>query len=227
MKDRSDYYYEQSIISIVFTYAIRDGRALEKIISNKIQFHNYQHHKLPITMDPLEYGDLLYHNDNNYAIQVNETNVAIITIEDDLNKVKLYRKGKLRYEYTDKWIDKITFSRTLGRKEWIFRNNEQLLYQVEKSSKFIQPLVRSDTLQNKFLVLDIETYIKDGIHIPYVISIYDGENKFTYYLLDYKNSDIMLITAIKKIMCKKYDNFKVYIHNMSGFDAIFFIKNIS
>jgi len=53
-------------------------------------------------MDPLNYGDLLYKNENNYVIQVNETNVAIISIENDINEVKLYRKGKIRYEYTDK-----------------------------------------------------------------------------------------------------------------------------
>lgn len=37
----------------------------------------------------------------------------------------------------------------MGKKELIFRNNEQLLFQYEKSAKFIQPLTRTDTLQNK------------------------------------------------------------------------------
>jgi DNA polymerase type B, organellar and viral len=60
--------------------------------------------------------------------------------------------------------------------------------------------------------------------IPYVISIYDGNKLFSYYLTDFENSDIMLITAIKNIMIKEYDNYKVYIHNMSRFDAIFLIK---
>ena len=224
IKDKSDYYQEQSIISIVFTYAIREGKALEKSQTTKIQFHNYQHHKLPITMDPLEYGDLLYINGNDYVVQVNETNVAIISTEDGTNKVKLHRKAKLRYEYTDKILDNQTFIRTLGNKEWVFRNNEQLLYQVEKSAKFIQPLIRTETLQNKFLTLDIETFIKDGAHVPYAISIFDGENSLSYYLSDFKDSNTMLITAIKSIVCKKFDNFKVYIHNMSGFDGIFLLK---
>jgi len=34
----------------------------------------------------------------------------------------------------------------------------------------------------------------------------------------------MLIAAINSIMCKKYDNYKIYIHNMSGFDGIFLLK---
>ena len=224
IKDKSEYYLEQSIISIVFTYAIREGRALEKIVSKDTQFHHYQHHKLPITMDPLKYGDLLYKNNNDYAIQINETNIAIISIDEGLNKVKLFRKGKLRYEYTDRLIDNQTFIRTLGNKEWIFRNNEQLLYQIEKTTKFINPLIRTETLQNKFLTLDIETFIKDGIHIPYAISIFDGLNTLSYYLTDFKDSNAMLISAIKNIMVKKYDNYKVYIHNMARFDAIFLLK---
>src|SRR5205807_2456147 len=117
IKDKSEYYLEQSIISIVFTYAIREGRALEKIVSKDTQFHHYQHHKLPITMDPLKYGDLLYKNNNDYAIQINETNIAIISIDEGLNKVKLFSKGKLRYEYIDRLIDNQTFIRTLGNKE--------------------------------------------------------------------------------------------------------------
>jgi hypothetical protein len=60
---------------------------------------------------------LLYKNNNDYAIQINETNIAIISIDEGLNKVKLFRKGKLRYEYTDRLIDNQTFIRTLGNKE--------------------------------------------------------------------------------------------------------------
>jgi len=45
-------------------------------------------------MDPLKYGDLLYKNNNDYAIQINETNIAIISIDESLNKIKLFRKGK-------------------------------------------------------------------------------------------------------------------------------------
>jgi DNA polymerase type B, organellar and viral len=224
IKDKSDYYKETSINSLVFTYAIKDGKIPDKLLSTKIQYHKYQDHKLPITMDPLMYGKLLFHQNNTYAIQVNETNVAIIIIENVINNVKIFRKGILKYEYKDKWIDAETFIRKLGRKEWIFRNNKQILYQVEKACKFIQALSKHDTSKNKILSLDIETFIKDGVHIPYIIGIYDGENYYGYFLLDFKNFDEMLITAIKNIMIKKYDNYKIYIHNMARFDAIFLLR---
>ena len=60
--------------------------------------------------------------------------------------------------------------------------------------------------------------------IPYVISWYDGENSKSYYLTDFKNSIIMIKTAIKEIMIKKYDNYIIYIHNLTNFDAIFLLK---
>jgi hypothetical protein len=34
----------------------------------------------------------------------------------------------------------------------------------------------------------------------------------------------MIKSAIKDLMIKNYDNYKVYIHNLSGFDAIFLLK---
>lgn len=74
MKDKGDYYLETSIISLIFSYGIRDGRTLEKTISTKVQHHNYQHHKLPISMDPLGYGNLIHKTDNVHFIQVNEKN---------------------------------------------------------------------------------------------------------------------------------------------------------
>jgi DNA polymerase elongation subunit (family B) len=74
--------------------------------------------------------------------------------------------------------------------------------------------------------MDIETFIKDGIHIPYCISFYDGENTFSYYLTDFKDSNSMIIKAILDLMIKKYDNYKIYLHNLANFDAIFLLKII-
>jgi hypothetical protein len=43
-------------------------------------------------------------------------------------------------------------------------------------------------------------------------------------LKDYKSSKDMIINCIKDIMVRKYDNYKVYLHNFSGFDGIFLLK---
>lgn len=224
MIDKGGYYLEQSILSLVFTYAIRKGKALEKVINTNIQCHNYQHHKLPITMNPLEYGKLIDKFGDTYVIQVNPKNIATITQLENYNEVKFYKSGEITYEWIDKWIDNNTFSRILGKKEWIFKNNEQILFKTEKPAKFIQPLVRSETLTNKFITMDIETFIKDGIHVPYCISWFDGEHCFSYYLTDFKDPNSMIIQSIKDLMIKKYDNYKIYIHNLARFDGIFLLR---
>lgn len=54
--------------------------------------------------------------------------------------------------------------------------------------------------------MDIETYIKDDIMIPFVISWYDGEIKWSYFIEDYKNSEELIKTALQDIMIKKYNN---------------------
>jgi hypothetical protein len=98
MVNKGDYYLEQSIISLVFSYGIREGRALEKEINTQVLYHNYQHHKLPITMDPLEYGRLIKTIGNIYFIQVNDKNTVIITVFEDYNEVEFYRSGVLCYK---------------------------------------------------------------------------------------------------------------------------------
>jgi hypothetical protein len=224
MKDKSKYYHEQTIKSIVFTYAVRDGKALPKTFITNIQYHNYQHHNLPITMNPLEYGKLLVKFEDTYIIQVNDKNVAIIRHKDTENQVKFYKSGELTYQYIDKKVDETTFIRSIGKKEYIFKNNELILFKVEKQSKFIKPLISSDCLVNKFLTMDIETYVKNDIHIPYAISVYDGDIFYSYYTLDYTSTENMIKDSILNLMCKKYDNYSVYIHNLSGFDGIFLLK---
>lgn len=108
MEDKSEYYKTTNMIAMIFSYTIKKGRAKDKVILEKInlQFQDYQHHKLPITMNPLEYGKLIDQTDSKYIVQVNETNIVKIEQKENLNQVKFFRKGELRYEFIDtknKW----------------------------------------------------------------------------------------------------------------------------
>jgi hypothetical protein len=70
MEDKTDNYKEDAIKSMIFSYTIKKGRAKENVIVNSnlpnLNYQNYQQHKLPITMNPLEYGLLLEQEDNKY-----------------------------------------------------------------------------------------------------------------------------------------------------------------
>lgn len=126
IKDKSDYYKETLIKSIVFTYIIKDGRTTDKMLYSKIQYHNYQHHKLPVTMNPLKYGKLLFEKDNAYAVQISDTNMAVITVKDGINEVKIFRRGMLLYEYKDNLISDNTIERVMGNKKWIFKDSYKI-----------------------------------------------------------------------------------------------------
>jgi len=58
-------------------------------------------------------------------------------------------------------------------------------------------------------------FIDDGVAFSYT---------FSFYLTDYSSSEDMIINAFKDLLVKKYDNYKVYIHNLSNFDGIFLLK---
>lgn len=159
-----------------------------------------------------------------YILPVNKTNVAIINQFDEFNEVKIFREGDLVYQYKDHKIDNSTFTRSLENKKFTFKENKLILLTIDKSIKLIKKLNPHTDLINKIITLDIETFIKDGVHIPYVINWYDGEINKSYYLTDFKNSTIMIKEAIKNIMVKKYDNYVIYIHNLSNFDAVFLLR---
>ena len=79
--------------------------------------------------------------------------------------------------------------RVLDNKNYYFENNKEILFIKEMKSKFISKLSQIKNLNNKFITLDVETYIKDSILIVYCISIFDGKNISSYYLSDFKNSE--------------------------------------
>lgn len=143
MRDRSEYYNESSIISFTYSYGLRVGRAIEKLISTDIAYQNYYHHKLPITMNPLKYGFLIRKQDNVYTVQINDTNVAIILELNGYNEVELYKKGILTYKYKDIYVDDNSFIRDFGNKKFHFINSEIKLLTVEKPVKFITSLKKA------------------------------------------------------------------------------------
>jgi hypothetical protein len=124
---------------MIFYYTIKKGRAKDKItFDNKdLRYQFFNHHKLPVTMNPLEYGKLLEQIDNKYTIQVNKTNVAIITQFNQINEVKFHKEGDLIYTYKDHKIDENTFVRSLDNNKFVFKDNELVLSEINKYVKFI------------------------------------------------------------------------------------------
>jgi len=95
-----------------------------------IKYQNYSHYKLPITINPLEYGKLIEQIGSKYIIQLNTFNVLIINEGENENYIKLFRKGELMFEFRDKFISDSSFSRTIKDKKFIFENDRLISTQI-------------------------------------------------------------------------------------------------
>jgi hypothetical protein len=84
-----------------------------------------------------------------------------------------------------------------------------------------------DKSKVSILTLDLETRQRSSGHLEVISSaIFDGENCYTFYLTDFSTQEELLIATIKVLTESKYNNYNVYIHNFSGFDAQFLFKHI-
>jgi hypothetical protein len=77
---------------------------------------------------------------NKYTVQINKTNLGIITQFTDFNEVKFYKEGNLTYQYKDFKINENTFIRKLDNRNFTFKNNELVLLEINKYVKFINTL---------------------------------------------------------------------------------------
>jgi hypothetical protein len=131
MVDRGDYYEPEAIISLEFKYSIREGKALREQTNFNTSYPRYPRLKLPITMDPLNYGKLMKKIGNIFVMQVNQKNIAIITQKDDVNEVEFFTSGELKYKYTDRKVNNSIIVRTLDNKQFTFRDGKLVPYKGE------------------------------------------------------------------------------------------------
>jgi len=234
---KSNDYKSEPINKIIFNYGVRDGLAETKKenFKQRKNIKRYKHYNLPITINPLEYGDLLYYDKalNTYLILIKPVLIAKIAIINSVNKVEILKSAKVVLSYEDKLINENSFERIIGSKHYIYiKDNDSYkldLFKVEKPSRFILSKKIDKKLNDKIITLDIETFDKTDengiIHKNvYNISWYDGNKTRSYYIKDYNNIEDLLSNAISDLTKAKYHSHKIYIHNFANFDAVFLMK---
>src|SRR5882757_3634212 len=229
MKFKSEYYNETLIDSIIFSYGFKQGSVPNKDnINLNIKPMIIQNIKVPISLNPLDYGKLSkslnIENGQGFILQNHNGETIIFSKFNKLNEIEYLKNGNSLIKIKDQIISENKFIRIIDNKKYYFENGEQFVMTKEMKSKFISKTTKSKISVNNFITLDIETFVKDNILTPFCISIYDGKNICNFYLTDYKNVDDLIITALKSIMIRKYNGFNVYMHNMAKFDIIFLFK---
>lgn len=92
--------------------------------------------------------------------------------------------------------------------------------------QYIESNKKEQELFANFITLDIETYLQDNVHIPYLVCMFDGQNEYSYHIKDYESLDLLFEQLFKDLVRPEYDDYNVYIHNSSRFDIIFMLKHI-
>jgi hypothetical protein len=85
-----------------------------------MKYQIYSYFKLPITMNPLEYGKLIEQINNIYIVKLSTTNMVVIQQYENDNYIKFYRNGKFIFDFKDLKIDNNTFYRIIDNTKFIF-----------------------------------------------------------------------------------------------------------
>jgi len=157
-----------------------------------MNFQNYSHYKLPITINPLEYGKLIEQFENKYIVQLNTTNVFVILEKQNENFIKVFKKGELMFEFTDVKISDIKFIRTIQDQRYTFENYKLISTEILNalSSITIYPLYEDTnaiTLKNITPLKFNKTYLENT---------YIFKNYPTFSFISFKLSLILLIYLI-------------------------------
>lgn len=107
-----------------------------KILNTMLKHQNYLHYKLPITMNPDEFGKIIDQYDNKHIVQLNTTNVAVIKKIDKDNFVKFFRKGELILEWKDRFVAENVFVRTILDQKYTFSNQKLISTEIMSAHSY-------------------------------------------------------------------------------------------
>lgn len=238
---KGDEYHSMEVSKIIFTYKvlpleldISKSKILnhqKSIKSNKLSTFKFGGHDLPCTMDFTEWGETHFYKEytkaivykhnskGEYHINIFDNHILVDLKIDD--KIILSFKDTLSLENS---YDLYSFKREFKNQTFLIKNGKLKLKTLKRNTKFLTKIKPSISLSYKFMTMDIETRNINGILSAYLVSIYDGQNLTNFYLSDFKDENEFLENAVLSIMKRKYDGYRVYLHNFSNFDGIFLMK---
>jgi len=152
-------------------------------------FQNYKHYKLPITINPLEYGKLILNKDNIFIISITPRTILVITQYKDFNDIKFYRDGDLIFNYRDHKINENTFIRSLEDQKFTFENNKLISIYLDKSK--VLGLMINIFIIFKYFVEDITQFIK----LNYKAELFILFSVIFLYIIFPENSSDLLISG--------------------------------
>jgi hypothetical protein len=227
MENMGDYYNQSPFKRIIFQYGFKKGEISEKKSKSEVNLINFKDMKLPISIDPIDYGQIIetiaLEDHKIYIIHDNLGRTIIFKEFEKENFITYNNKSIKILEFKDTKYSEGKFLRILGKRKILFENGKKLIDRLTLDTPFISKLKKDKIENNNFITLDIETYGDQDL-IPYLISFYDGSQSFSFYLADYSNIESMMKATFKALFIRKYRNYPVYVHNLTKFDIYFLLK---
>lgn len=87
-----------------------------------MNIHNVKHFRLPISMNPLDFGKVIFKNDEITIVQAPNQNLFIFHQDEVINSVSLFKFGLLQINFVDKKLSSDTFVRTVNKNIYTFTN---------------------------------------------------------------------------------------------------------
>lgn len=235
---RDQYYHSLNVDNIILSYKVYHGEIYEhllikpKLLTSSVKCHTYKGYKLPLSLNLKEWGQPQYVSENNLLIYTKEKYIFSLNIVEKVYYWKLFANDVELLSFTDTLLSDFNlthFERNINGSKTTFLNLSKI--GTVKSNfylKCLKPLKKSPFINNKIITMDIETYTADkGDLFPYSCGYYDGVNSYTFYLTDYNNHDEMITSMLNSLMIRKYNNYKIYLHNFSNFDSMYLIKPLT
>jgi len=247
---KSEEYHIRKVNQVIFTYIIiPDDKLIEKknkinkpsdldtnqarLLSEKIFEFNGQ--QLPLTMDIKKWApEKNIHIDSDYKkakiYKPNSEATYYVSIYEKYSTIDYKIKNVTLFSFTDEIndIDNLsTFTRIINNQIFHIINGEIVVKKLKRNNSFMKKLYPSIFRSNKFITMDLETRIINKIMEPICVSLYNGSEFTSFFIKDFINSNDMIKVAIQSLMFRKYNGYKIYLHNFSHFDGVFLLKIIS
>lgn len=172
-------------------------------------------------------NEIVINGDNTFSV-IKDNHVFNISQFDNEYYVTLQYKDKKLFHFQDIYDlnDKSnnTFIRTIDRTKLYYHNGVCNYLTQDVISKFIKKKISDIAIKDNFITMDLETRTINNIMHVISASLYDGNKIKSYYISDFNDSDELLKESITYLLQRKYNGYRVYIHNFSRFDAAFILR---
>ena len=246
---RGENYHLQELKKIFISYRtfhVNDVSKKEKFQNNLLNLNGkeildknfeYTGYNLPSTTDLSKWGIQLRQKEGESQlispVGRSKSNNILYNIFSYKNKntIQVFSGDRLMLEFEDFLTEGEknlgTFKRVMKNATIYYKNGIKVKEIINRKLKFINSISKDLYLNENFITLDIETRNVDGELFPICISIFDGNEKQSFYISDYNSEFEMIKAAFNFLNKRKYHYNRVYVHNLSKFDGVFLLKYLS